>query len=65
MPNPARFQRITKRTKVTAPCVLARIVESVANDFWVSKVFYDQADVSEKRGDYTYWLPIEFPEVRR
>lgn len=57
---PARFRRITKRTKVTAPCLLTKDDDV----FWSTRLCYIDEAATEWKDKYTHWLPIQWPEVR-
>lgn len=63
MTAPAKFLRITKRTRVTAPCVLARQDDDCKLG-WDTIVLYDTDLAQALLPRYAHWLPIEFPEVR-
>lgn len=65
MTAPAQFRRITKRTKVTAPCVLARQEDLAVLENWDGFIAHTDGQVEDLRSDYTHWLPIQWPEVRR
>lgn len=70
---PARFRRITPRTKVTAPCVLALVGNAVDSEGprwgekeeWVATICHNDIEVNKVKNLYTHFLPIEFPEVRQ
>lgn len=57
---PARFRRITPRSKVTAPCLLTKDDDG----FWSTRLCYIDDAVTEWKDNYTHWLPIQWPEVR-
>ena len=58
---PARFRRITARTKLTVPCVMAR---EVGTSTWESFVCETESGAGDWSGEYTHWLPFQWPEVR-
>lgn len=64
MTAPAKFRRITKRSKLTAPCVLAR--EYMMSLKWHGEMFTDARTLKRELsvGSWTHWLPIQWPEVR-
>lgn len=63
MTAPAQFRRITPRTKVTAPCSLAR---KSSEGGWEAIVRYTQpfVDAELSLKNWTHWLPVQWPEVR-
>ena len=63
MTAPARFLRITPDTEITVPCVLAR--KRIGKPYIHGEVVNVDAEVKLLRSEYTHWLPVQFPEVRR
>ena len=59
-----RFRRITKRAKVTAPCVLARLNEASIPHRWETLMATQPFTVDVVGTQYTHYLPIRWPEVR-
>lgn len=61
---PAKFRRITKRAKVTAPCVLAVLDKTSIPYRWQLAAVTVQTTIDLFGDRYTHWLPIQWPEVR-
>ena len=58
--KPAQFRRITARTKITVPCVMALW----DGERWWIKAIYVASDAERLLGRYTHWLPFQWPGVR-
>ena len=57
-----KFKRITARTKMTFPCVLAQPRKGI--DSWLTYVAdgHDHVNEDWARCHYTHWLPFQWPK---
>lgn len=58
--TPAKFRRITKRTRINSPCVMIDMNTSPI----VATVYRVTEHGDQMKGGYTHYLPIQFPEAR-
>ncbi len=61
-----KFKRITAKTKLTFPCLLAyNWAKQTGGYGWTIQVYERSAQVEVWGIDgYTHWMPFEWPEVR-
>ncbi len=53
------FRRITARTKLTFPCIVAR--QTSDGESWLTYVAFDESVEDFARCHYTHWLPFQWP----